>query len=127
MAHPKGKNHHQVTKALRITKFYFHTRTFDLPDPEKTPGTIQSGEEAPGITLLSVKDPASASPQVSSNRLTTGSMPNLTPANNPLQAGFLGDTMWLAVDNRGRPNVVWSDTRGMNDTVEEDIYFATLP
>ncbi len=51
-------------------------------------------------------------------------MPNLTTANNPVQAGFLGDYMWLAVDSRGRPNVIWADTRGLNGTIEEDIYFA---
>ena len=52
-------------------------------------------------------------------------MPNLTPANNPPQAGFLGDYMWVTADQRGRPYVVWSDTRGLNGAVEEDIYFAS--
>jgi hypothetical protein len=32
-------------------------------------------------------------------RMTTGSMPNLTPANNAVQAGFLGDYMWTQVAN----------------------------
>jgi hypothetical protein len=54
-------------------------------------------------------------------------MPNLTPANNPVQAGFLGDYMWLAVDNRGRAHVVWADTRGLGGTVEEDIYYTRYP
>jgi len=54
-------------------------------------------------------------------------MPNLVPANNPLQAGFLGDYMWVAVDNSGGANIVWADTRGLNGAVEEDIYFARLP
>ncbi len=76
------------------------------------------------ITLASIKDPASASPKVSYQRVTTSSMPNLVPANNPIQAGFLGDYMWLAVDANGQPNIVWSDTRGLNGSVEEDIYFA---
>jgi hypothetical protein len=53
-------------------------------------------------------------------------MPNLTTANNPLEAGFLGDYMWLALDARGRPNVVWADTRGLNGTTEEDIYFSRV-
>ena len=51
-------------------------------------------------------------------------MPNLTAANNPVQEGFLGDYMWLAVDARGRPNIVWADTRGLNGAVEEDVYFS---
>jgi hypothetical protein len=51
-------------------------------------------------------------------------MPNLVPANNPLQAGFLGDYMWVATDASGRPHVAWADTRGRHGTVEEDIYYA---
>jgi hypothetical protein len=51
-------------------------------------------------------------------------MPNLVPANNPIQAGFLGDYMWVAVDAEGRPHVVWADTRGRHGTVEEDVYYA---
>jgi len=78
------------------------------------------------ITLAQVVNPASAPPTISYTRLTTASMPNLVPANNPFQAGFLGDYMWVAADGDGRPHVVWADTRGRNGTVEEDIYFATL-
>ncbi len=76
------------------------------------------------ITLAGVKNPASANPAISYQRVTTSSMPNLVVANNPIQAGFLGDYMWLAVDAKGQPNIVWSDTRGLNGAVEEDIYFA---
>jgi hypothetical protein len=76
------------------------------------------------ITLASISDPASASAKVTYQRVTTSSMPNLVPSNNPIQAGFLGDYMWLAVDPKGQPNIVWSDTRGLNGSVEEDIYFA---
>ena len=76
------------------------------------------------ITMASVRNPAAANRKISYQRVTTSSMPNLVPANNPLQAGFLGDYMWLAVDPKGQPNIVWSDTRGLNGTVEEDIYFA---
>ncbi|MBI5300943.1 MAG: exo-alpha-sialidase [Chloroflexi bacterium] len=76
------------------------------------------------ITLARIKNPASPNPSVKYKRLTTGSMPNLTPANNPIEAGFLGDYMWVATDAKGKPYVVWADTRGLNDTVEEDIYFA---
>ncbi len=48
-------------------------------------------------------------------------------ANNPLEAGFLGDYMWIASDSTGRKHIVWADTRGLNGTVEEDIYYATVP
>ena len=75
------------------------------------------------ITLASVSAPASAAPTVRYFRVTTDSMPNLVPANNPVQAGFLGDYMWVAVDARGRVHVVWADTRGRGGTVEEDIYY----
>ncbi len=79
------------------------------------------------ITLATVTNAASASPSVAYSRITTSSMPNLTPANNPIQAGFLGDYMWLAVDSKGRANMVWGDTRGQYGSVEEDIYFARTP
>jgi len=72
-------------------------------------------------------NPTAASPVISYARLTTSSMPNLVPANNPVEAGFLGDYMWVTVNDRGRPQVVWADTRGLNGTVEEDIYFAAFP
>lgn len=79
------------------------------------------------ITLATVGNPASASPSVKYQRVTTSSMPDLNNANNPLQAGLLGDYMWVAVDDHGRANVVWADTRGLNGNVEEDIYFARVP
>ncbi|MGQ0549662.1 MAG: hypothetical protein ACT4PY_08360 [Armatimonadota bacterium] len=60
------------------------------------------------------------------HRITTASMPNLIPANNPVQAGFLGDYMGIAADRRGVV-IVWGDTRGRLGTVEEDIYFARFP
>jgi hypothetical protein len=60
-------------------------------------------------------------------RITTASMPNLLPANNPLQAGFLGDYMWVATDSQGKAHIVWADTRGRAGTVEEDIYYARFP
>jgi hypothetical protein len=75
------------------------------------------------ITLAGVHRPGSTEPSISYRRITTASMPNLTPTNNPVEAGFLGDYMWVTVDTRGRPHVVWADTRGLNNTVEEDIYF----
>ena len=43
----------------------------------------------------------------------------------PVQAGFLGDYMWVTVDSKGLPYVVWADTRGLNGTVEEDLYFSS--
>src|SRR3984893_1199475 len=76
------------------------------------------------ITLAAVKRPATGAPTVSYQRITTASMPNLVVASNPIEAGFLGDYMWLTVDAKGRPNIVWADTRGLHGTVEEDIYFA---
>jgi hypothetical protein len=75
------------------------------------------------ISLAKIKNPASNSSNVNYQRLTTSSMPNLVPANNPLEAGFLGDYMWVTVDGKGQPYVVWADTRGLNGAVEEDIYF----
>ena len=79
------------------------------------------------ITLATVSNPTAASPSIAYTRVTTSSMPNLVVANNPLEAGFLGDYMWVAVGSLGRANVVWADTRGLNGTVEEDIYFAVVP
>lgn len=77
------------------------------------------------ITLAKVTKAASSSPKVDYTRMTTSSMPNLVPANNPVQAGFLGDYMWVATDAKGKAYVVWSDTRGRGGSVEEDIYFST--
>ncbi len=57
-------------------------------------------------------------------RITTASMPNLVVANNPLQAGFLGDYMWVATDRKNIAHIVWADTRGRAGTVEEDLYYA---
>ena len=76
------------------------------------------------IALARVSQPT-GSKTITYKRLSTGSMPNLVIANNPVQAGFLGDYMWVTVDGRGRPYVVWADTRGRAGTVEEDVYFGT--
>jgi hypothetical protein len=76
------------------------------------------------ITLATIKNAATGSPTIKYQRLTTSSMPNLIPANNPAQAGFLGDYMWTATDSTNQPFVVWADTRGRAGTVEEDIYYA---
>jgi hypothetical protein len=77
------------------------------------------------ITLATIKKPATGSPSILYTRITTSSMPNLVVANNPLQAGFLGDYMWVATDSKGHPQLVWADTRGLDGTVEEDVYFAS--
>jgi hypothetical protein len=78
------------------------------------------------IVLADIRNAATASPTINRIRLTTESMPNLVVANNPVQAGFLGDYMW--VDTRGNTaHVVWADTRGLNGSVEEDIYYARHP
>jgi hypothetical protein len=78
------------------------------------------------ITLAEVVNPTSDEPSVGHRRITTSSMPNLTAANNPAQAGFLGDYMWITLDAQGRPNIVWADTRGLNGIVEEDVYFSRV-
>jgi hypothetical protein len=78
------------------------------------------------ITLATIERAATTAPRIRYTRVTTSSMPNLVLANNPLQAGFLGDYMWVSTDSRGRPSIVWADTRGLNGAVEEDIYYATV-
>jgi len=78
------------------------------------------------ITLATVASAATPTPTFSWRRLTTGSMPNLVVANNPLQAGFLGDYMWVSALGNIGPLVVWADTRGLRGSVEEDVYFAKL-
>jgi hypothetical protein len=76
------------------------------------------------ITLASIKRPDSGNPTFKYTRLTASSMPNLTPSNNPVQAGFLGDYMWVATMGNGAPYVVWASTDGLHHTAEEDVYFA---
>jgi len=78
------------------------------------------------ITLATIRNPTSATASIRHRRVTTSSMPNFTAANNPVQAGFLGDYRWITLDAWGRPNIVWADTRGLNGTVEEDVYFARV-
>jgi hypothetical protein len=78
------------------------------------------------ITAAKVGTPASMTPGFTYTRITTASMPNLVPANNPVQAGFLGDYMWVTTNATGTPYFVWADTRGLGGSVEEDIYFAHL-
>jgi hypothetical protein len=59
-------------------------------------------------------------------RITTGSMPNLTCANNAAQCGFLGDYMSIQAFG-GSVYLVWGDTRGRNVGVpEEDVFFAKV-
>ncbi len=83
------------------------------------------------ITLATIDNPRSSNRRISYKRITTGSMPNLVPANNPVQAGFLGDYMWLEVShhnfNQKDVHIVWADTRPLFGTApEEDIYYARL-
>ena len=79
------------------------------------------------ITAAQVRNPATPSPNISYTRVTTDSMPNLTPANNPVQAGFLGDYMWVDTDRHGDAHIVWADTRPMRGTApEEDIYYSEV-
>jgi hypothetical protein len=79
------------------------------------------------ITAAQIRNPASNHPNYRYTRVTTRSMPNLTPANNPVQAGFLGDYMWLDTDSHGDAHVVWADTRPIRgDAPEEDVYYAKV-
>lgn len=88
------------------------------------------------ITLTEVRDPRSANPSLRHRRITTSSMPNLVPANNPVQAGFLGDYMWVEVSHHNFDqkdvHIVWADTRPLPYRLEhqrfpeEDIYYARV-
>ena len=79
------------------------------------------------ITAAQIRNPASNHPTYDYTRVTTGSMPNLTPANNPVQAGFLGDYMWVDTDSHGDAHVVWADTRPIRgDAPEEDVYYSEV-
>jgi hypothetical protein len=88
------------------------------------------------ITLATIANPRSGNPHIAYKRITTGSMPNLVPANNPIQAGFLGDYSWLEVSRHNFAqrdvHIVWADTRPLpgrlanQQAPEEDIYFAQL-
>jgi len=79
------------------------------------------------ITAVQIRNPASNHPDYDYNRVTTASMPNLTPANNPVQAGFLGDYMWLDTDSHNDAHIVWADTRPIRGTTpEEDVYYAEV-
>jgi hypothetical protein len=83
------------------------------------------------ITLTTIRNPRSANPQMTHLRITTESMPNLVPANNPLQAGFLGDYMWVEVSRHSFQqddvHIVWADTRPLFGTApEEDVYYARV-
>lgn len=77
------------------------------------------------ITLATISNAATSSPTIKYQRITSSSMPNLVVANNPLEAGFVGDYMWTSTDSHGNPLIAWADTRGQRGAVEEDIYAAT--
>jgi hypothetical protein len=84
------------------------------------------------ITLASITNARSANPTIRYKRITTDSMPNLIPANNPVQAGFLGDYMWVEVShhnfNQKDTHIVWGDTRQLfGPAPEEDVYYARIP
>jgi hypothetical protein len=85
------------------------------------------------ITLGVIEEALTSSPELRFHRITTSSMPNLTSANNPAQAGFLGDYPWVdALPRADQPNrhivhLVWADTRPtVGDAPEEDIYYARV-
>lgn len=77
------------------------------------------------ITLATISHAATGSPTIKYQRITTASMPNLVVANDPVEAGFIGDYMWVSTDTHGKPLISWADTRGLRGSVEEDIYAAT--
>jgi hypothetical protein len=83
------------------------------------------------ITVALIGSPASGTPTFDYQRITTDSMPNLVPANNPVQAGFLGDYMWVDTEESSvdpEAHIVWADTRPLFGTApEEDIYYARIP
>ena len=82
---------------------------------------------------MTVTNPATLTPRARYDRITTESMPNLIPANNPLQAGFLGDYMWVEVSRHNflqdRTHIWWADTRPLpyrpphQQFPEEDVYY----
>jgi hypothetical protein len=79
------------------------------------------------ITLAVVAQPRSSSPSITYKRITSGSMPNLNLASNPIQAGFLGDYMWVEVSPKNVTHIVWADTRPhTGEAPEEDVYYATV-
>jgi hypothetical protein len=88
------------------------------------------------ITLATISRPRSSNRSIEYKRITTASMPNLTLANNPVQAGFLGDYMWVEVShhnfNQKDVHIVWADTRPLPNRLpnqrfpEEDIYYAQI-
>lgn len=79
------------------------------------------------ITAAEIRNPATPNPSIDYQRVTTGSMPNLVRANNPIQAGFLGDYMWVDTDSHNDAHLVWADTRPHAGTApEEDVYYAEV-
>jgi hypothetical protein len=79
------------------------------------------------ITAAEIKNPISANPAYSYTRVTTSSGPNLLPSNNPVQAGFNGDYMWVDTDSHNDAHIVWADTRPIRGTApEEDVYYAEV-
>ncbi len=83
------------------------------------------GCETTGCNDITLATTGNGGASFTYHRITTSSMPNLVPANNPIQAGFLGDYMFVAADKHGAA-IVWADTRPRPGftTPEEDIYFA---
>ncbi|MEP6909434.1 MAG: sialidase family protein [Actinomycetota bacterium] len=79
------------------------------------------------ITAAEIAHAASDHPSYDYTRVTTHSMPNLVPGNNPIQAGFLGDYMWVDTDSHNDAHLVWADTRPIRGTApEEDVYYAKV-
>lgn len=82
--------------------------------------------ETSGCNDITLAVTGNAGASFSHHRITTASMPNLVPANNPIQAGFLGDYMSVAADKHGVV-IVWADTRPHTGSFpEEDIYMVRI-
>jgi hypothetical protein len=80
------------------------------------------------ITAAEIANPASDTPDYQYFRVTTASMPALGAAENPIEAGYLGDHMWIATDAENRAHVVWADTRQRaGNAPEEDVFSAQVP
>jgi hypothetical protein len=89
--------------------------------------TRQYGDcETSGCQDLRLSSSADDGMTWSNRRITTDSMPNLTDLTNPVQQGFIADHNALIATERFL-YLAWTDTRGLNGVVDEDVYFARIP
>lgn len=89
--------------------------------------TRQYGDcEASGCQDVRLSSSADDGMTWMNRRITTDSMPNLTDLTNPVQQGFIADHNALIATERFL-YLAWTDTRGLNGVVDEDVYFARIP